>query len=85
MIPAMTGFLIDPAPGLHPHCVCDMDCEMPCWQRLGIDGNYDPSDKRSCCCRSRSQPPLPLSNRSMLEMPKMTFERWLQEYHRAEA
>lgn len=19
-----------------PHCVCDEDCEFPCWQRVGI-------------------------------------------------
>ena len=45
---------------------------------------YALSHARCVCHVSRSQPPLPLSNRSILENQAMTFERWMKE-HRREA
>lgn len=47
----MSAF-IDPQPGLYPNCVCNSRCEMPCWQRDGLDPDFDANDLTSCCCYS---------------------------------
>lgn len=72
---------IDPNPLIPRQCVCDLDpeimCEFPCWQRDGLDDQYDPTNPKSCCCYREGSKYKPKTN-DQLEKERVEFGDWLR-------
>ena len=69
---------IDPSPGAYPNCVCDGECEFPCWQQVGINPDFDPSDKDGCCC-CRRRPDAKPATKADIEEECKVLNDWLIE------